>query len=525
MLLPTLCPEWDNINFNSSIMKSRQLRKTMYLSLVAILFIQSNMLVAQMNPIGLFDHHEDVGNPKLKGNAVYNKEDQTYLLSGAGKNIWTNLDQFQYVWKKIKGDFIISATVKFIGNGVAGHRKIGIMARDKLTTDSRYIDAAVHGGMPLLTSLQYRLADGDTTSQLIISSIHPTDIEFERSGNTFTFSSAVFGENYKSVSKEMPLNDEAYIGIYICSHVDTVVEQAVFSNVRITIPAAKDFKPYTDYIGSNLETMDVTTGQRKILHSAPNSLQAPNWTPDNKYLLYSSEGFLYKYELAGGAISKINTGPVNDLNNDHVLSFDGKMLGISNHLGNRSTIYILPVTGSDNPTQITADSLAPSYLHSWSPDKKRLIFTGQRKGIWDIIAIDIATKKETKLTDTPTLDDGSEYSPDGKWIYFNSVRTGTMKIWRMYADGSNQEQVTFDEYNDWFPHFSPDGKWIVYESFPKDIDPTSHPFYKHIYLRLMPASGGVPKTIAYIYGGQGTINVPSWSPDSKKIAFISNTKY
>jgi len=123
------------------------------------------------------------------------------------------------------------------------------------------------------------------------------------------------------------------------------------------------------------------------------------------------------------------------------------------------------------------------------------------------------------------LDDGSEYSPDGKYIYFNSVRTGTMQIWRMKADGSEQEQVTFDEYNDWFPHFSPDGKWIVYLAFPKEIDPTSHPFYKRVYLRIMPATGGVPKTIAYIYGGQGTINVPSWSPDSKKVSFISNTKY
>src|SRR5437667_8669035 len=224
-------------------MKLKQLPGTKYLLLIVIVFIQSNFVSAQ-NPIGLFDNHEDVGNPKLKGNAIYNKEDQTYLLSGAGKNIWTNLDQFHYVWKKIKGDFIISATVRFIGNGVAGHRKIGIMARDKLTTDSRYIDAACHGGTPLLTSLQYRLSDGDTTSQLIISSIHPTEIEFERSGNTFTFSAATFGENYKSVSKEMQLNDEAYVGLYICSHVDTVFEQAVLSNVRITIPAAKDFKPY-----------------------------------------------------------------------------------------------------------------------------------------------------------------------------------------------------------------------------------------------------------------------------------------
>ena len=134
-------------------------------------------------------------------------------------------------------------------------------------------------------------------------------------------------------------------------------------------------------------------------------------------------------------------------------------------------------------------------------------------------AIDIARKKETQLTNTTTLDDSPEYSPDGKWIYFNSVRTGTMKLWRMKPDGSNQEQVTFDEYNDWFPHFSPDGKWIVYLSYPKEINPTDHPWYQKIYLRLMPASGGVPKNIAYVYGGQGTINVPSWSPDSKKNSF------
>ena len=149
---------------------------------------------------------------------------------------------------------------------------------------------------------------------------------------------------------------------------------------------------------------------------------------------------------------------------------------------------------------------------------------GERNKQQDIWAIDIATKKEIQLTNTPTLDDGPEYSPDGKFIYFNSVRTGTMKLWRMKPNGSNQEQVTFDEYNDWFAHFSPDGKQIVYISFPKEIEPTSHPFYKKVCLKMMPASGGIPQTIAYVYGGQGTINTPSWSPDSKYIAFVSNTK-
>ena len=507
--------------------RNRSLRIAIICKFLFAFFLLFSSLIAfsQADPAGAFEHHQDVGDPKLKGNTLYNNEDQTYLLSGAGKNIWTNLDQFQFAWKKIKGDFIIKATATFIGKGVAGHRKIGIMARDKLTTDSRYADGALHGGQPLLTSLQYRLNDGDTTGQVILSSVHPTEIELERSGNTFTFSTAVYGENYKSVTKEVMLNDEVYVGLYICSHIDTVMEKALFSNVRIIIPPAKDYKPYTDYIGSNLEIMDIASGHRKIVYSAPNSLQAPNWTPDNKNLIYSSEGSLYKFDLKTSAISKINTGAITDLNNDHVLSADGKMLGISNHLGNKSTIYVLPVAGSDKPEQVTREEWGPSYLHSWTLDKKRLIFTGLRNNQWDIWSIDIATKKETALTDNTTLDDGAELSPNGKWIYFNSARTGTMKLWRMKPDGSNQEQVTFDEYNDWFPHFSPDGKWIVYISFPKEIDATTHPFYKKVYIKLMAASGGAPKNIAYVYGGQGTINVPSWSPDSKKIAFISNTKF
>jgi len=479
-------------------------------------------LSAQQKSFGLFQERTDVGDPKIKGSLVYDSETQEYTMEGAGTNMWAKNDQFNFLWKKIKGDFMISATVRFIGKGINEHRKIGVIARDALTPDSRYADACVHGST--LTSLQYREADGDQTKEVPISSFHPTEIMLERKGNLFTFCAAVFGENYKSVSKEIALNDEVYAGIFICSHEENAREKAVFSNVRIIIPPAAGYQPYRDFIGSHLEVMDVQTGHRKILMTVPNSIQAPNWTKDGKHLIYnSSAGLLFQYDLANGSVAQLNTGTAKNNNNDHVISFDGKMLGISNHVGEKrvSTIFTLPITGSDQPTQITADS-AHSYLHGWSPDGKNLIFTGQRNGIFDIYSVNIASKKETKLTDNPVLDDGPEYTPDGKWIYFNSVRTGTMKIWRMRPDGSKQEQVTFDEYNDWFPHISPDGKWIVYLSFPKEIDPSSHPFYQKVYLRLMPA-GGVPKTIAYIYGGQGTINVPSWSPDSKRVAFVSNT--
>ena len=482
------------------------------------------LLSANAQKTGAFDGNEVIGDPVNKGAAAYNTQTQEYTMSCGGKNMWANNDQFRFLWKKLKGDFMISATVHFIGSGTDPHRKIGVIARNELTANSPYADACVHGDG--LTSLQFRPSDTAQTAQVVLPSSGAVNIELQRIGNTFTFSAATPGENYKTASKELLLNDEVYAGLFICSHNENVVEQAVFSNVRIIIPAAKDFRPYRDYIGSHIEVMDVQSGLRKILYSAPNSLQAPNWTRDGKYLVYNSDGLLYKYDLSNGTANKLNTGSANQNNNDHVLSFDGKQIAISNHVGEKriSTLFVLPLSGSDNPIQITSADSGHSYLHSWSLDGKKLVFTGQRKNQYDIWMIDIATKKESQLTNTPTLDDSPEFSPDGKWIYFNSVRTGTMKLWRMKPDGSQQEQVTFDEYNDWFPHFSPDGKWIVFLSYPKEISPTDHPWYQKIYLRLMPASGGVPKNIAYVYGGQGTINVPSWSPDSKRIAFVSNTQ-
>ncbi len=476
------------------------------------------------SPLGIFENHIDVGNPVTAGSATYDPDTQTYSLTGAGKNMWFGDDQFHFAYQKIKGDFIIRATIEFVGEGAAAHRKIGIIAKNELTADAPHANASIHGDT--LSSIQYRTETGADTQEVKLNVFHPTDIEFQRKGDTFTLSAAVFGENFKSVSQVVDLNDEVYAGIFICSHVEAVAETAIFRNVRVIIPAEDNFVPYRDYIGSHIEVMDVQKGHRRIVHSENRSLQAPNWTPDGNALLYNAEGKMYRFELSSGKNELLNTGPCIANNNDHVLSWGGDQLAISHHVApdSISTIYTLPVQGSDQPRQITDPANGHSYLHSWTRDNQHLIFTGQRNGQYDIWSINIETGEETQLTHQTTLDDGAEVSPCGKWIYFNSVRTGTMQIWRMLADGSEQEQVTFDSYNNWFPHFSPDGKWIVYLAFPSDIDPNDHPFYKKVYLRLMPASGGVPKTIAYIYGGQGTINVPSWSPDSTRIAFVSNTQ-
>ena len=207
-----------------------------------------------------------------------------------------------------------------------------------------------------------------------------------------------------------------------------------------------------------------------------------------------------------------------------MLSLDGSQLAISSHATTGdypSLVYTVPVQGGQ-PRQITATG--PSYLHGWSPDGKFLVYTGQRHGVFDIYRIPVEGGQETRLTNLPGLDDGPEYTPDGKYIYFNSVRSGRMQIWRMRPDGSQPEQLTDDEYNNWFPHISPDGKRFVFVTYlAGEVEPSDHPAAKRVYLRMLPLDGGTPKVVAYLYGGQGTMNVPSWSPDGKKIAFVSNT--
>ncbi len=476
--------------------------------------------------IGIFDNHLDIGDSENKGFAYYQKEDQTYVIGGSGKNMWFNEDQFQYLWTTLQGDFILRAEVSFLGKGVDPHRKVGWIVKNDLNSETPHVNASTHGDG--LTSLQYRKTIGGDTEEIISKDSLPNVIQLERKGNLFIMSTAKFGKEFISVQLEnMSLENQVYVGLYVCSHNPDIVELAKFRNVRIIQPVDSGFTPYEDYIGSNLEIMDVTTGKRKILFSTPNSIQAPNWTVDGKNLIYNSEGRLYQYSFNTGTISPLNTGFATSNNNDHVLSFDGTLLGISHHNendNNNSTLYYLSSKGDSNPKVITKLGAGASYLHGWSPDNKKMIFTGYRKGQYDLYTIDLETGQETQMTNHKTLDDGSEYSPDGKHILFNSERTGTMKLWRMDANGNNQKQLTFDGYNDWFPHVSPDQKWIIFLSYPKDVDPNDHPFYKHCLLRMIPYEGGIPKIIGYIYGGQGTINVPSWSPDSRYISFVTNSK-
>lgn len=271
-------------------------------------------------------------------------------------------------------------------------------------------------------------------------------------------------------------------------------------------------------IESTLETVEIDSGIRTTVYKAKEHFEAPNWSRDGNTYYYNMDGKIYTIPVAGGTPKLVNTAFADKCNNDHGLSPDGKVLAISDQSKDGSSrIYILPSTGG-TPRLIT--ELAPSYWHGWSPDGKTLVYCAERNGNFDVYTVSVNGGTETRLTTAPGLDDGPDYSPDGKYIYFNSERTGQMKIWRMNASVSAQTQVTpNDEYNDWFAHPSPDGKWIVFVSYDKSVQ--GHPPNKDVVLRIMSTTGGDPRVLATLFGGQGTINVPSWSPDSKRVAFVS----
>lgn len=474
------------------------------------------------NSIGIFQSQVDVGNT-LPGSASYNAASQEYTIEGSGNNIWFNHDGFHYVYTQLTGDFIVRCNASLIGKGVEAHRKLGWMIRSSLDSTSACASVAVHGDG--LTSLQYRKNNNDSMKEVRASITAADVIQLERRGSMYIMSVARNGNTFVEDSIQLDLGDKVYAGLFVCSHNSSVKEKASFYNVRVVIPAPATLVPYKEYIGSQLEILNVETGHSRIIYQSPRSFQAPNYMPGGKHLIYNSDGLIYKYDLATNTPSVLNTGSVTRNNNDHVISFDGKMLGLSSSSAsdNASKIYIVPINGGE-PKLITPTG--PSYLHTWTLDGKFVVYTAQRNDDFNLYkTASDGSGKEIQLTSEKGLDDGPEFSPDGKYIYFNSVRSGTMQIWRIKPDGSNPVQLTNDEFNNWFPHISPDGKWMVFISFLKDVSPNDHPFYKHVYVRLMPVDGGTPKVLAALYGGQGTMNTPNWSPDGKNIALVSNSNF
>src|SRR5713226_2747917 len=470
-------------------------------------------------PVGIFESHGDVGTVLHPGTAEFDAAAGSYTIAGSGENMWFANDAFQFVWKKMSGDMTLTADISFLGKGVNEHRKAVLMIRQSLDADSPYADAALHGNG--LTSLQYREEKGVATHEIQANISAPARLRIEKRGAYFSLWLADASGEFRPAggSTRVALKEPFYVGIGVCSHDKDIVEKAVFSNVVLK---AAEPTPAAAAAGttlySTLEIMTVASKDRRAIYVAPERFEAPNWMPDGKNLLFNRNGRIEKIPATGGTPQVLDTGFATRCNNDHGISPDGTQLAISDNSQeeHQSLVYIVPI-GGGVPRRITQKS--PSYWHGWSPDGKTLAFVGERNGEFDIYAIPAEGGEEKQLTAAKGLDDGPEYTPDGKYIYFNSERTGHMQIWRMRADGSEQEQVTFGEENDWFPHLSPDGRQMVFLTY--DASVKGHPENKDVMLRMMRLKDKKITVLAKLFGGQGTLNVPSWSPDGKQFAFVS----
>jgi TolB protein len=519
---------WRKIAVANAVNIPMKMKKKNIVPLVAPVLIAMLVIVpgawAQSQatlPIGIFENHADVGTVLHPGAAEYDPSSGSYTLAASGENIWAGNDHFQFVWKKMSGDVALSADIAFVGQGGNPHRKAVVMFRQDLDPNSIYADIALHGLGS--AALQYRDAKGAEVTHEIGSNIStPKRLRIVKRGDYVYMSLAkASGEDPQFAGGwiRIPLEGTFYVGIGLCSHDKDVVEKAIFSHVTLQAlypsVAASTFK-----LHSTLESVAISSTVRQVAYTEAGRFKGPNWTPDGASFIFNKVDRVEKIPITGGTPQVMDTGLIKHPTADHGLSPDAKWLSVTDEPptgGNGPQIYIIPLEGG-SPRRVTTNS--PSFIHGWSPDGKTLIFVGQRNGSRDeVYTIPVAGGEETQLTTDKSINDTPEYSPDGNYIYFNSVRTGRSQIWRMKPDGSNQKQLFADDYNNWFPHISPDGKWMVFLSYDGSV--TGHPNDQDVTLRLMSLGDKSIKVLAKLVGGQGTINSPSWSPDSKKLAFVS----
>ena len=301
----------------------------------------------------------------------------------------------------------------------------------------------------------------------------------------------------------------------------------------LTTPVQSQIKFQPPHIAS-LMTIGIDGSEPRVVCESAD-IQAPNWTPDGKWLVCNGSiggsKTLMRIAVDGSTQpEKIPTGDVKVTSNDHILSPDGKTIYITAN----GHLYSVPFEGG-TPRRISNEHPAVSafkyFLHGISPDGNTLGYVGVNGvgddpwGRSDLYTIPSVGGPDIRLTNTPAPDDGPEFSSDGKWIYFNSELNakipGHSQCYRMKPDGTVIEQLTHDDRVNWFPHVSPDGQWIVYLSYLSGT--VKHPPNKDVILRRMKPDGSEQADIIAFNGGQGTINVNSWSPESKRFAFVKYT--
>lgn len=456
-----------------------------------------------------------------EGKLIYKENSQSYILK-------KDSEEHHVCYTAISGDFIFETTIYQYGDKIPVGAGIFIRKDATKENNGAILQLQSNNGINYTAYLvdknktaAPKFVKLEAREEYTEQPFEPTFLRIERQGSkiiattysiympSFSFDTTILND----------INDWQQVEIGITSS-----KAVKFANVRISRPATKTDNRIaeTDQIISRLEIMAINNHERKIIYEADSHFEAPNWHQFDNYLIFNQQGLLYTINPNGGQPTLLPTGNLKNCNNDHGITPDGNTIIISNNDPEfNSRIYTMPLKGGE-PTLITP--LGPSYWHGVSPDGKTLAYVANRTGDYNIYTIPISGGKEKQITSAKGLDDGPDYSIDGQYIFMNSMQSGNMRIWQMKPDGSEQRQLTDDEaFQDWFPHPSPDGRWLIFLSYPKEVSPSSHPFGERVVLRLLDLKNieKEPMVLAHLYGGQGTINVPSWSPDSKQVAFVS----
>jgi len=282
---------------------------------------------------------------------------------------------------------------------------------------------------------------------------------------------------------------------------------------------------------AELHVLDVETGASQLLLSSTGVLfEAPNWHPDGRWIVMNGDGVLHRVAADNpSGLDEIRASGLPELNNDHLISPDGRWFYVS---ANDWHLYRLPWEGGDAERVTTPkapERVFRHFLHGVSPDGNTLAYVGTevldgdewgRRALW---LLDLDSGDERLLGNGYSVADGPDFAPDGHSVYFNSEVASTVEghaqLFRHDLRDGSVEQLTSDERVNWFPHPSPGGRRLVYLSYPPGT--VGHPPDLPVELRLIDLPGGVPRPLVALPGGQGTINVPSWAPDGRRLAYVA----
>jgi Tol biopolymer transport system component len=485
---------------------------------------------------------QDIGTAQVGQSALVagsaKHADGVFTLQGT-MDLWGPGDGCHFVWQPVQGDVVLVARVTSMDNpGMINHAKAGLCIRESLEGGSRCVTQSITPGDG--SQFTYRRMTDDKTERIFPDATAPKPsvpkgkfpcwLKLVRHGNEFNGYDSPDGVTWwLTGSIKLDLKADVFVGITSSSHTKDKLTTSVFDHVNVSKPGAGAGMMTAKNRLARLTVIGIDGLDKRAIYETPTGIEAPNWSPDGLWLICNGGGSLWRIAADGsGQPEKIPIGDLKGVNNDHVLSPDGRTI----YFSAAGHIYSVPFAGGQ-PRRISNDQPPARqfkyFLHGVSPDEKTLAYAGMEvengdpSGRLDLYTIPAAGGSDTRLTNTPAPDDGPEYSPDGHWIYFNSELNakipGHSQCFRMKPDAKGIEQLTHDERVNWFPHISPDGKWIVYISFPPGT--MKHPADKEVILRRMKPDGSEQADIITIHGGQGTINVNSWSPDSRHFAFVA----